>query len=586
MFLSCPNMKLLYSYIKQYKSILFGALILATINRLFQLIDPQIFRLIIDNYANKINELSSRDFIQGVALLLAAGVVVAFISRVAKNFQDYYVNVITKKVGTKLYAHTVKHSFSLTYAHFEDQRSGELLQKLQKARIDTEKFIAGMINTVFFSLIGIIFVIGYALTVHWSIGLVYFLIIPTLGIVTLLISKRVKEAQSKIVKQSADLAGSTTETLRNVQLVKSLGLEEQEIKQLNKVNEQILELELAKVRLIRKMMFTQGTLINFLRSLLMLLMLWLIFTGVMTLGEFFSLLFYSFFIFNPLAELGEVIASYQESRASMEQVNVILQTPIPPQPTNPQIIKKLNSITFDNASFTYTAAKQPSLQDINLTAHAGQTLAFAGLSGSGKTTLIKLISGLYEPTKGKLLFNNIDATKIDYQAIRKRIGLVSQETQLFSGTIRENLLFVNPEANDEDCLKVLKQAAANSVLERASKGLDTKIGEGGLKLSGGERQRLAIARALLRQPDLIIFDEATSSLDSITEKEITQTIENIEKLNPNLITILVAHRLSTIAHANQICVLERGKIIEQGNHQELLQQAGLYAALWREQQAE
>jgi len=579
-------MKLLYLYIKQYKKILFGALALATINRVFQLIDPQIFRLIIDSYANKVNELNPHDFIKGVAILLVAGIAAAFISRLAKNFQDYYVNVVTQKVGASLYAYTVQHSFSLAYTHFEDQRSGELLQKLEKARTDTEKFIAGMINTVFFSLIGILFVLGYAFTVHWSIGLIYFLIIPTLGIVTLAISKRVKEAQSKIVKQSANLAGSTTETLRNVQLVKSLGLEQQEIKRLNKINEKILELELAKVRLIRKMMFTQGTLINFLRSLLMLLMLWLIFTNTMTLGEFFSLLFYSFFIFNPLAELGEVIASYQESRASMEQVNSILKTPIPSKPTNPQIIRKLDSIKFNNINFSYNDAKQPSLSNINLTVHAGQTIAFAGLSGSGKTTLIKLISGLYEPTAGTILFNNIDTAKIDYEKMRKRIGLVSQETQLFSGTIRENLLFVSPEASDENCLKVLKQAAANSVLERASKGLDTKIGEGGLKLSGGERQRLAIARALLRKPDLIIFDEATSSLDSITEKEITKTIQDIEKLNPNLITILVAHRLSTIAHADQICVLERGKIIEQGNHQELLKQTGLYSALWREQQAE
>jgi len=579
-------MKLLYSYIQQHKKILFGALILATINRVFQLIDPQIFRLIIDNYTNKINELSPNDFIKGVAILLAVGIAASFISRLAKNFQDYYVNVITKKVGTSLYAYTVQHSFSLAYAHFEDQRSGELLQKLQKARTDTEKFIAGMINTVFFSLIGIIFVLGYAFTVHWSIGLVYFLIIPTLGAVTLIISKRIKRAQTKIVKEAADLAGSTTETLRNVQLVKSLGLEQQEIARLNKVNEKILVLELAKVRLIRKMMFTQGTLINFLRSLLMMLMLWLIFTEAMSLGEFFSLLFYSFFIFNPLSDLGEVIASYQESRASMEQVHAILKTPIPSKPINPKIIQKLNSIKFDNINFSYNGAKQPSLININLNIQAGETIAFAGLSGSGKTTLIKLISGLYEPKTGRILFNDIDAKKIDYEKMRKRIGLVSQETQLFSGTIKENLLFVNPQASDEDCLKVLEQAAANSVLARASKGLDTKIGEGGLKLSGGEKQRLAIARALLRKPDLIIFDEATSSLDSITEKEITRTIENVEELNPNLITILVAHRLSTIAHADKIHVLERGKIIEQGTHHELLKQPGLYSALWREQQAE
>ena len=160
---------------------------------------------------------------------------------------------------------------------------------------------------------------------------------------------------------------------------------------------------------------------------------------------------------------------------------------------------------------------------------------------------------------------------------------MSQDTQLFAGTIRDNLLFVNPEATDDECLSALNHASAMSILERAGQGLDTKIGESGIKVSGGERQRLAIARALLRKPDLIIFDEATSSLDSITEKAITETIKNIAKINPDLMIIIVAHRLSTIAHADNIFVLEKGGVIEKGTHKFLLSGGGLYAALWREQ---
>ena len=210
-------------------------------------------------------------------------------------------------------------------------------------------------------------------------------------------------------------------------------------------------------------------------------------------------------------------------------------------------------------------------------------MAFVGPSGSGKTTLVKLIVGLYRPTSGKIEFGGIDINDIDLERFRNRIGLVAQDTQLFAGTIRENLLFASPNSTDEECLGALKAAAATSLLDRGGKGLETRIGEGGLKLSGGEKQRLAIARALLRKPDLLIFDEATSSLDSITEEQITQTIREIEKQRASHINVLVAHRLSTIMHADTIYVLEKGKLVEQGTHDELLKQKGLYAALWRQQ---
>ena len=179
--------------------------------------------------------------------------------------------------------------------------------------------------------------------------------------------------------------------------------------------------------------------------------------------------------------------------------------------------------------------------------------------------------------------NGTDTRSIDLGALRRRIGYVSQETQLFAGTIRENLLFVNPEATDEECLTAIEQVAMSSILERTGEGLNTRIGESGIKISGGERQRLAIARALLRKPDLIIFDEATSNLDSMTEKSITDTIKRISKAHPELMIVMVAHRLSTIAHADTIFVLEKGKVIEKGNHISLLNEHGLYAALWREQ---
>lgn len=576
-------MKLLWQYLLNYKKLLAYSLILAAVNQLFSLLDPQVFRLMIDRYASRFGELSQQQFLLGIAWLILAYMGVALISRIAKNFQDYYVNVITQRVGAKLYSDSVQHSFSLPFLNFEDQRSGELLQKMQKARNDSQELINQLINLVFVSLIGIIFVLIYAFIVHWVIGLIYFLLLPILGFSTFFLSKKIKEAQKQIIVQQADLAGSTTETLRNVELVKSLGLDQQEINRLNHVNEEILKLELKKVKIVRTFSFWQGTLLNTMRALLLGVMMYLIFNQSITLGQFFSLFIYSFFIFTPLVQFGQVAAQYQQTTASMEKLEEILKQKPEKKPESAVALGALQQINFDKVSFKYNSANVVAVHGLSVSIKSGQTVAFVGPSGSGKTTLIKMLVGLYQPTEGKLEYNGVPSTNIDLEQLRQRVGLVAQETQLFAGTIRENLLFVKADASDQECLDVLHSAAADSVLLRAEKGLDTKIGEGGLKLSGGERQRLAIARALLRNPDLIIFDEATSSLDSLTEKEITETIKNIEKERPQLITIIVAHRLSTVAHAHKIFVLEKGHLSESGSHSELLKKGGLYAALWREQ---
>ncbi len=576
-------MKLIWSHLKNYKKLLTLALVLAAINQIFSLLDPQIFRLIIDRYASRAGEITQQEFLGGIGLLLLASVGTALVSRIAKNFQDYYVNVIVQRIGTALYAQGVNHSFSLPFQVFEDRRSGEILLKLQKARSDNQVLITSMINIAFFSLVGIVFVLGYTSMVHWAIGLVYFLLIPIVGVTAFLITRKVKGAQRAIVAQTAELAGSTTETIRNVELVKSLGLEQQEIDRLNAVNEKILGLELYKVRMIRMYSFIQGTTINTLRSLLLLLMMWLIFKGDISLGQFFSLYIYSFFIFNPLSELGSLATQYQEAKASNEQLGELLATPAVVKPVGVKPVEAIQEIAFDNVSFSYSGGQDETIKSLNLKIKAGQTIAFVGPSGSGKSTIIKLLVGLYNPNQGKILFNQKPNSEIDIDDLRQRIGLVSQETQLFAGTFRENLLFVRPTATDEECVEAMRLAAAESLLSRGGKGLDTKIGENGIKLSGGEKQRLAIARALLRKPEIIIFDEATSSLDSLTEGAITETIKNIEKARPGIITILVAHRLSTIAHAEIIYVLEHGAVVEQGNHQELKKAGGLYAALWRQQ---
>ncbi|HXH99719.1 MAG TPA: ABC transporter ATP-binding protein [Sphingobacteriaceae bacterium] len=575
-------MKLLLEYLKNYKGLIALALLLAAVNQIFSLLDPWIFRKIIDTYVTRYQEYSTEEFFKGAGVLILAAMGVAMVSRIAKNFQDYYVNVITQRLGAKIYSDGLAHSLELPYSVFEDQRSGETLGILQKVRTDTEKLITAFINIVFTSLVGVTFVFIYAINIHWSIAVVYVSVIPILGVISSVLSKKIKVVQKTIVKETTSLAGSTTESLRNIELVKSLGLSSQEINRLNNTTEKILKLELKKVKYVRSLSFIQGTLVNLLRNGILLLMLYLIFAGRISVGEFFSLFIYSFFIFGPLQELGNIINIYRETEVSLENFRGILNTPKERTPVNPVKLGRIISLKFDSVGFKHQSSNRNALENITFETNTGQTIAFVGPSGSGKTTLVKLLVGLYHPAEGEVLYNNIPGTEIDLDELREKIGFVTQDTQLFSGSIRENLLFVRPYASDEDCMLVLQKAACQNLLARADKGLDTIIGEGGVKVSGGEKQRLSIARALLRQPNILVFDEATSSLDSITEEEITETIRDVSIIKEH-ITILIAHRLSTIMHADKIFVLEKGCIVESGRHQELLAEKGLYYAMWRQQ---
>ena len=575
-------MNLLYRHLRKHARLVFMALFCAGANQLLLLLDPLILRRIIDGYALQARQMDVATFFRHVGLLLVAAIAATFLAWLARNYQIDFVNRVARRVGMAIYSEGIGHSLGMPYSAFEDQRSGEIMGKLQTARHDVEGFVLSSINSVFSSLVGIAFLVIYAARVHWALIPAYLLAVPCVFFASVLLSRKLRAIQVTIVRESARLAGSATESLRNIELVKSLGLAGREVWRLGQHGEQILELELTKVRYMRHLSFFHGAVVNLLRVGLLLLMLYLVFRRQITFGQFFALFLYFNLLFNPLQDMGGIVHLYAETEASLNNVRAILASPQEARPSAPVEVGLIETLSFDHVVFQHHGNPRPALRDISFQVSRGETIAFAGPSGAGKTTIIKLLLGLYASRSGAVTYNGVPTSALDIDRIRERIGLVTQDSQLFSGSLRDNLLFVHPEASDSECLEALRQAAASELLLRASQSLDAVIGEGGLKLSGGEKQRVAIARALLRQPEVLVFDEATSSLDSLTENEISQTIRELSARR-EFVTILIAHRLSTLYHAKWIYVLDRGRIVESGTHEALLHKQGLYSRLWLQQ---
>ncbi len=575
-------MRILWTYLRPQRSLVLLALLLAAAAQLLSLVDPLIFGKIIDDYATKPNGRSQEELVRGVLYWLGIAIGVALLARIARSLQEYVTRLAVQKFGMQIFNDGLRQTLRLSFQEFEEQRSGETVSLLQKVRSDTQQFINAFINILFSSVVGVGFLIWYSVTKNWLLIPVFVFGILVLGSLTGLLSKKIKTTQRAINRETNKMSGVITESLRNIELVKSLGLTFPEIRRLKDQTRRIFELEMEKVRKVRTLSFLQGATLNLLRQSILFILLWLIFRNVLTTGELITMQFISTSIFGPLQDLGNIILSYREVDASIHNFDALMKKPIERRPENAVDIGELDSIRFEEVRFRHQTAGYHAIDGISFEVKKGETIAFVGPSGSGKSTLVKLLVGLYRPIEGEIYFNGQPASLIKYNELRRQIGFVTQDTQLFAGTIRDNLLFVKSDATDDEMLQALHRASTEKLLARSSAGIHTVLGEGGMKLSGGEKQRISIARALLRHPRLLIFDEATSALDSITEEEITRSIIEIS-MRREQVTILIAHRLSTIMHADRIYVLEKGRIVETGSHAELVEQKGLYYAMWRQQ---
>jgi ATP-binding cassette subfamily B protein len=575
-------MKILWQYLSPLRKWVALSLLLAGAAQILELVDPLILGRIIDDYALNPAGRPESELVRGALGWLAIAVGVALVSRLFKTLQDYVLTYVVQSSGMQLFNDGLRQTLRLTYQEYEDSSSGETVSLLQKVRNDVERFINATVNILFSTIVGMAFLIWYAITKSWLLIPVFVIGVLVLGGLTGLLSQKIRTTQRTIVRQTRRMYGTMTESLRNIELVKSLGLTFPEIRRLQGYTQQIFDLEMEKVRRVRSLSYIQGAIINVLKQSILLILLWLIFRDVLSAGELVSLQVIINTIFGPLQQMGSYILQYREAEASLQLFDQLMQKSIERRPDEPTEIGELESLRFENVVFRHRTATENAIDGISFSAGLGDTIAFVGPSGSGKSTLVKLLVGLYRPIEGTIYIDEVPVNELRYNRVRRQIGFVTQDPQLFSGSIRENLQFVKPDATDEEMLAALEKASATGILQRADQGLDSRLGEGGTRVSGGERQRISIARALLRDPRLLIFDEATSALDSLTEKDITAVIRDISDTERSIV-ILIAHRLSTIAHADTIYVLEKGRVVETGTHEELLERLGLYYAMWRQQ---
>ncbi|MCC7029043.1 MAG: ABC transporter ATP-binding protein, partial [Chitinophagaceae bacterium] len=423
-------MKILLHYLSRYKGLVLLSFLLAALNTGFSLLDPVFFGKLFDYIKENYKAVAQNEYILNVLKFIGTMISVAMASRIAKAFQDYTVNTVIQRFGADVYTDGLKRALQLPYQQFEDQRSGETLAVLEKVRIDSEKFMTLFINVLFGVIVSVVFVMIYSFSTYPKLVLIYMVGAILLSALMSVLSKKIKFIQRTIIKETTALAGATTESLRNIELIRSLGLTNQEIKRLNLTTRKILQLELKKVKSIRSLSFVQGTFVNLMRQTILFVLAYLVFKDHLSIGQMITMQFFSFFIFGPLQELGNIILAYREAETSLGNFEKLMHTAVEERPANPKSINKIEELEFKGVSFKHQTARENALTNISFNVKKGETIAFVGPSGSGKTTLVKLLVGLYKPLEGDLLYNQVSFRDLDIEEFRHQIGFVTQDTQL------------------------------------------------------------------------------------------------------------------------------------------------------------
>ncbi len=563
-----------YSYLRPYWRLSLGAYLCMLAITVMTIITPQLIRWIIDR---GIGAGDLRLLGWSVVALLVLTVLRGFLS----FFQGRWSEVASQNVAADLRAEIQRKLTVLSFSYHDRSQAGDILSRAIQD-VDRVRFLTGRASLRVLD--ASVLMLGTAAILVWMnprLALLAVAAMPLLAWRAVDFGLRFRPLSAAIQKQIGVLTTRVEQNLRGARVVKAFAQEEPEIKRFDVENERWYELSARSARV----QATGSSMLTLIANLASVLILWyggaMVMRGELTLGELVAFTTYLAQLLNPVRLLGMFIPAIAMAGAAAERVFEILDA-VPDVQEEPDAIEMpafQGHVRFENVSFSYGRRREV-LKNIDLEAKPGQIIALVGQTGSGKSTIINLIPRFYDPTEGRVLIDGQDIRHVTLHSLRSQIGIVLQETTLFAASIRENLAFGVADASEEQIVAAAKAAQAHGFIMQTAHGYDTLVGERGITLSGGQKQRLAIARALLIDPRLLVLDDATSSVDSDTEEQIQQALD---RLMQGRTSFVIAHRLSTVMQADCILVLEKGRIVARGRHDELLHSSPLYAEIYRRQ---
>ncbi|MEW6620038.1 MAG: ABC transporter ATP-binding protein [bacterium] len=522
------------------------------------------------------NALSQQNVVQlNLTMCAALGTVVIW--TLAQYGQDFLMSYVGQKVIFTLRQTIFEHLTFLSLKFYKDRHTGEIISRIINDVALLENFIIfGVVNMLKEPLV-LLGAVCVAFYLNWQLALLSLIVTPFIALSIFILGRKMKKISIRIQNRIAEVTTGLQEFISGIHVVKVFAMEFYEQQRFNEINKRYFNTFLKGV----KITAAATPLVHFFSTTGTIVVIWFgayqVLTGALTVADLIAFGLYLATMSSPIKKLTQVVLVIQRAMAACERIFEVVDTEIQmaesPQARELPVI--VGKVEFENVFFRYE--DELVLNGINLQVNPGEVLAIVGPSGNGKTTIINLISRLYDPNSGRVMIDGYDVKLVKTDSLRQQIGVVPQEIILFSGSVKENIAYGKIDASFDEIVEAAKVANAHEFITRLPDGYDTQIGEQGVKLSGGQRQRLAIARAIIRQPKILILDEATSALDSESETLIQASLSEIMK---HQTTIVVAHRLSTVINANKIAVVDKGKIIELGTHHELLKQGGLYSKLY------